>query len=141
MADHALSPEGTYQDQAPVLDGVTPSTTQVPEGVNAETFPALMDLRRMLPAERFRRQTTLAKVVDGLPEDLKTAATGGEALDMTNVTSADLDALAEMFTRIQDAVLDAAADREAMTEWLMDQEDPMQGVMYGFTRVQGFLGN
>lgn len=141
MADHALSPEGTYQDQAPVLDGVTPSTTQVPEGVNAETFPALMDLRRMLPAERFRRQTALAKVVDGLPEDLKTAATGGEALDMTNVTSADLDALAEMFTRIQDAVLDAAADREAMTEWLMDQEDPMQGVMYGFTRVQGFLGN
>lgn len=141
MADHALSPEGTYQDQAPVLDGVTQSTTQVPEGVNAETFPALMDLRRMLPAERFRRQTALAKVVDGLPEDLKTAATGGEALDMTNVTSADLDALAEMFTRIQDAVLDAAADREAMTEWLMDQEDPMQGVMYGFTRVQGFLGN
>ena len=141
MADHALSPEGTYQDQAPVLDGVTPSTTQVPGGVNAETFPALMDLRRMLPAERFRRQTALAKVVDGLPEDLKTAATGGEALDMTNVTSADLDALAEMFTRIQDAVLDAAADREAMTEWLMDQEDPMQGVMYGFTRVQGFLGN
>ena len=143
MADHALSPDGTYQDPTPVLGGVVPEANQpeAPEGVNTATFPALIDLRRVLPAERFQRQADLAKIKDALPEALQEATTNGGTLDPASITSDDLDALATMFTRLQDTVLDAAQDRDAMTEWLIDQEDPMQGVMYGFTRVTETLGN
>lgn len=141
MADHALSDNGTYQDEAPVLEGVIPSTTEAPEGVDVTTFPDLQDLRRILPAQRFQHQAALAALVEDLPEGFRDAAAGGKGVDMTNVTGADLNALATMFTRIQDTVLDTAVDREAMENWLIDQVDPLQAVMYGFTRVQAALGN
>lgn len=128
-------------DPAPVLAPVSPDfSTDDLTGVDPDTFPALRDFRRILPAQRLTEQAKLGKLMETIPEQFRDAA-NGQDVDLSKVTGDDLDALAATFTAIQDIILGAAEDREAMTEWLIDQEDSLQAVLYGFTQYQGSLGN
>ena len=52
-----------------------------------------------------------------------------------------MDALSAMFTQMQNMVLAAAQDTDAMTNWLIDQPEPMEGLMYAFGQYQETLGN
>lgn len=138
--DHA--PPAT--DPAPVLEpiggqyGAEDST----EGVSLGTLPAFKDLRRVLPAERMSATAALARVAKALPASLQTPdGTPADLDSLDSISADDLDAVADMFTQAQDVVLDWAMDREAMTEWLLDQDDPMAAVMAAFSRFQAHLGN
>lgn len=133
--------DGAAEDRNPVLAPVAPQyDPSDAEGVDRETFPALRDFRRMLPAQRLREQANLGAIMDGVPASFRTAVQGGE-VDVSTLTGADLDALASTFERVQDVVLTNAEDPEAMTEWLLAQKDSIQAVMYGFMRYQAALGN
>ncbi|NEK06063.1 hypothetical protein GR239_36855, partial [Rhizobium leguminosarum] len=100
-------------------------------------------LQRMLPAQRIKAQAELAKVATSLPAKFLDQDGSGVSIDadVNSLTSEDLDAVADMVTKVQDIVLDAAVDREAMENWLLDQENPMDAVMFAFTKYQATLGN
>lgn len=136
-------------DSQPALAGVAPQFAgqdQDVEGVNADTMPEFRDMRRMLPAQRLAATMALGKVAATLPASLRDVA--GEdgsvdlsAADLASITPEDMDGLANLFQVIQDIILDNAKDRQAMEDWLMDQEDPLQAVMVAFSRYQEALGN
>lgn len=167
-ANFAAAPTPTDRDpnaeQAPTAQHRAPETTPEPEpakdsqpalattapefngndaeGVDMSTLPAFKQVQRMLPAQRMREEMNTAKMVTGLPDSLSELATGGEVeLDFTALDPADLDALVDMFDAVQAAVLDAAEDRTAMEDWLMDQEDPTSAIMAAFTKYRTDLGN
>ena len=62
-------------------------------------------------------------------------------LDFDNMTADDLDALTNVIATVEETVLDNAADREAMTEWLVAQDEPLNAVMAAFTKFTDRLGN
>lgn len=130
-------------DPSPALAGVGPqygSADAEPEGVDMTTLPAFKDLRRMLPSERLKVQMKTAKVATALPAHLKDADTS-EGLDFDAMTAEDFDALTNVIATVEEVVLDNAADREAMTEWLVSQDEPLNAVMAAFTKFTERLGN
>lgn len=133
----------TVVDSSPKLADVGPqygSADAESEGVDMTTLPEFRDLRRMLPSERLKVQMKTAKVATALPAHLKgTDTSKGEGFD--SLTSEDLDALTNVITTVEAVVLDNAADREAMTEWLIAQGDPLNAVMAAFTKFTERLGN
>lgn len=144
MANHAApdsSPnDHAAEDSTPALAPVSPEyDPDDTTGVDVESFPGMRDLRRLLPADRIKAQTDLAKVQDTLPESF--TRQGFNPSEVTRMSSDDLDALSGLFVSIQNTVLDNAADREAMENWLIDQDDPIKAVLYGFTQYQAALGN
>lgn len=143
MVDQPTTPEtpshAAEDDQAvlaPVSPEFNPDDTT---GVDVESFPALQDFKRMLPANRLRVQTDTAKMAQALPAKFTEQGTGTQALD--ELTGDDLDSLAGMFESIQDMLLRYAEDNDAMTDWLIAQEDPIKAVLYGFSQFQAALGN
>lgn len=129
-------------DPNPALAGVGPqygAADSEPEGVDMTTLPTFKDLRRMLPSERMKTQMATAKVAAALPAHLKNAEAGG--LDFDSLTSDDLDALTNVIAAVESVVLDNATDREAMTEWLVTQDEPMNAVMAAFSQFTERLGN
>lgn len=167
-ANFAAAPTPTDRDpnaeQAPTAQHRAPETTPEPEpakdsqpalattgpefgsadmkGVDMSTLPAFKSVQRMLPAQRMREQMNTAKMVTGLPDSLSDLATEGEVeLDIASFNPEDLDALAALFEGVQESVLDAAEDRTAMEDWLMDQEDPTSAIMAAFTKYRTDLGN
>lgn len=137
------APSGAVVDPLPALEGVGPqytSTDAEPEGVDMTTMPEFKDMRRMLPSARLKVQMSTAKVATALPAHLKNAdASAG--LEFDNMTADDLDALTNVIAAVEDTVLDNAADREAMTEWLLAQAEPLNAVMAAFTKFTDRLGN
>lgn len=57
------------------------------------------------------------------------------------MTTDDLDVLTNVIASVETTVLDNAADREAMTEWLLAQNDSLNAVMAAFTKFTDRLGN
>lgn len=137
------APSEAVVDPRPALEGVGPqytSTDAEPEGVDMTTLPDFKDMRRMLPSARLKVQMNTAKVATALPAHLKNADTSA-GLDFDNMTADDLDALTNVIAAVEATVLDNAADREAMTEWLLAQADPLNAVMAAFTKFTDRLGN
>lgn len=141
-AAHSEADAQAVKDPAPVLAPVAPEfdTSEAPEGVDVESLPPFRDARRQLPAERIRTQTRLAAMASGLPEEFMDAD-GGVEVNLSTIKPEDLEAVADLMESIQELVLDFAQDRDAMAEWLMDQEDPIQAVMHAFTVYQDAAGN
>lgn len=136
-------PEGVV-DPSPALETVAAQyATNAPEGVDVETLPEFKDLRRMLPAQRVRAQMELAKLATDLPAELMAQAEDGGtvSVDLQTLRAEDLDAVVNLMETAQGLVLDNAKDPEAMEAWLVDQQDPLQAVMYAFEKYQGSLGN
>lgn len=130
-------------DPRPALEGVGAQYSAAdaePEGVDMATLPEFKDMRRMLPSARLKVQMKTAKVATALPAHLKDADTSG-GLDFDNMTADDLDALTNVIATVEETVLDNAADREAMTEWLVAQDEPLNAVMAAFTKFTDRLGN
>lgn len=130
-------------DGRPALEGMGPqygAAEAEPEGVDMSTLPEFKDLRRMLPSARLKVQMNTAKIATALPAHLKNADTSG-GLEFDSMTADDLDALTAVIASVEDTVLDNAADREAMTEWLLAQKDPLNAVMSAFTKFTDRLGN
>lgn len=130
-------------DERPALEGMGPqygTAEAEPEGVDMTTLPEFKDLRRMLPSARLKVQMNTAKIATALPAHLKNADTSG-GLEFDSMTADDLDALTAVIASVEDTVLDNAADREAMTEWLLAQKDPLNAVMSAFTKFTDRLGN
>ena len=75
-----------------------------------------------------------------MPEHLKNAKSSG-GLEFDALTSDDLDALTNVIAAVEAVVLDNAADRDAMTEWLVTQDEPLNAVMAAFTTFTDRLGN
>lgn len=139
QTDQTTQDHAAEDDQA-VLATVAPEfNPDDTTGVDVEGFPALRDFGRMLPAARMRIQTDTAKMAAGLPAKFTKQGTGDQ--DLTNLTPEDLDSMADMFESIQTLLLDNAQDQEAMENWLIDQEDPIKGILYGFSQFQANLGN
>lgn len=130
-------------DPNPALEGVGAQYAAAdaePEGVDMTTLPEFKDMRRMLPSARLKIQMSTAKVAAALPAHLKNADTSA-GLDFDNMTADDLDALTNVIATVEATVLDNAADREAMTEWLVAQDEPLNAVMAAFTKFTDRLGN
>lgn len=128
------------EDSSPALAQVDPEfNPDDTTGLDVETFPGMRDLRRMLPAQRIKSQTDLAKVQDMLPESFTSQGFGQQ--DVTSMSSEDLDKLAGLFEAIQETVLENAVDRDDMEAWLIDQDEPIKAVLYGFNQYQAALGN
>lgn len=129
-------------DPSPALEGVGPqygSAYAEVEGVDMATLPAFRDMHRMLPSERLKVQMSTAKVAAALPDHLKGETS--EGLDFDSMTVEDIDALTNVITTVEGIVLDNAADRGAMTEWLVTQKEPLNAVMAAFTKFTERLGN
>ena len=137
-------------DPAPALAGVAPEFGATPEpaadgtlpevdtdGVDVSTFPGLADMRRLMPSVRLKMQMNAAKIATGLPEGLA----DGTGLNIADLKGDDLDALSNLFDGVENAVLDAATDRAAMANWLLEQRNPFNAVMYAFSRYTESLGN
>lgn len=126
-------------DSQPALHGMGPefvAANSEPEGVDLTTMPSFRDMRRMLPSERLRVQMKAAKVAAALPAHLKEA----EGVEFEALSPEDLDALTDVIATVESVVLDNAADREAMTDWLVDQKEPLDAVMTAFTEFTSRLG-
>lgn len=126
-------------DPQPALHGMGPefvAANSEPEGVDLTTMPSFRDMRRMLPSERLRVQMKAAKVAAALPAHLKEA----EGVEFEALSPEDLDALTDVIATVESVVLDNAADREAMTDWLVDQKEPLDAVITAFTEFTSRLG-
>lgn len=146
--DHLPEPDqeqDAVKDQTPALATVAPQFDQdTPEGVDQDSLPEFKDLRRMLPAQRIKAQADMAKLATDLPDKFREVDQDGQVnlnLDMADLTSEDLDGLVNMAETAQDIVLNGAKDRNAMEDWLLKQDSPMEAVMYAFTQYQARLGN
>mgnify|MGYP005984660707 CR=1 FL=1 len=133
------APDGAVVDDSPALDGVLPEQTVTDEddGVDRSTMPEFRSLKGQLPAARFHVKRQLAELEKILPEALKNA--DGDMPEEQVVDS--IGEIDEMFQKIQDLVLDRAADREAMTAWLIAQESGENSPMAAFSKMSDDLGN
>lgn len=140
---HASKEQDTVKDEAPALAAVSPVfDVDTPEGVDVASLPGFKDMSRMLPAQRVRAQTRLAQLASSVPHSITRAEEGGApGVAVYDVSADDLDAVADMIEGIQTLVLENAEDQGAMEAWLIDQKDPLQAVMYAFSRYQAALGN
>ena len=130
-------------DPNPALAGVGPQYEAADaevEGVDMATIPAFRDMHRLLPSERLKIQMSTAKAATALPKHLKDGDEEG-GLEFDSMTADDIDALTNVISTVEEIVLDNAADRGEMTEWLVTQEEPLNAVMAAFTRFTERLGN
>lgn len=132
--NHGVEP---VTDQTNHLASTAVQFEDVPtEGVDPSTLPPFKDMARALPADRVGLQARLGAMAKRLPAHLS-----GGVVNEDELTADDLDQVALMFSSLQDMVLAQAEDREAMTDWLIDQKDPIQAVLTAFSRLQVTLGN
>lgn len=134
---------GEVKDDVPALEGVgaeyTGEDADGPEGVDVASLPAFKDLRTALPSQRLKAKMDAAKVATSLPAHLKNGEAKG--LDFETMTNDDLDALTNLFATMEQLVIDNAADPEAMTSWLVEQEESLNAVMVAFQRFTAYMGN
>lgn len=134
-------------DTSPVLaaagvDFDDPSGNEAEQALRA-SCPQFRDMRRVLPAERMRRQMELARFAASLPESMRDAE-GDGSLDLADFDDETATAIAAVFERMQDMVLNDAADRDEMTEWLLDAAEAGQGneaLQIAFSELAQTLGN
>lgn len=137
LAEDTTPVEG--KDTNPALASAAPQfDTNPEEGVDTGTLPPFQDVKHLLPAERFSLQAGLAKIGAALPDRLKKQ--DGD-IDFSDLQPEDMDAMMDLFKSIQTLVLRNAESRRAMEEWLKAQEQPMNALMFAFSRFQDVLGN
>ncbi len=136
-------PEDAAVSARPELDGVTAQTVQHVEGVDTESMPGLKDMSRSLPSERMRIQGTMMHVVKALPKEwVEAGAKDIEAkLQDGGLEKLDPDAFVGMFEQMEDLVFQLAVDADAMREWIVSQDAPMDALVYAFNRVSSTVGN
>lgn len=131
-------------DPYPALSGLAPQLggTEATDGVDMSTLPPFVDMSGMLPAQRVRITMSVSKLALSLPKHIREQgdAVDGQ-LDLDSMNPEDMDAIADMFASCQDLVLEHAQDSEAMTEWLLQQDNPLGAVMAAFTQLKDRLGN
>ena len=135
-------------DTSPVLaaagvDFDDPSGNEAEQALRA-SVPAFRDMRRVLPAARMKRQMELARFAASLPESMRDAEGDGGSLDLADFDDETATAIADVFERMQDMVLNDAADRDEMTEWLLDAAEAGQGneaLQVAFSQLAQTLGN
>lgn len=130
----------TAKDTTPALATAGAEFDVDHNNLNLASFPGFKPHNRLLPADRMNLQLDLAKIATALPEHFKNEA-GTANISFDTLTPEDMDALSSMFTQMQNMVLSAATDTDAMTNWLIDQPEPMEGLMYAFGQYQETLGN
>ena len=128
------------KDDTEALSSVGPEFDTNDSNVDTESFPGFKALKRMLPADRMNLQLQLAKIAAGLPKSLKDGDDSTN-LDFSDLTPQDMDSLAGMFTQMQNLVLSASTDEQKMGDWLTDQPEPMEALLYAFGKYQETLGN
>ena len=130
--------EDAITDDQPVLASVDPVFETAPEAedIDLSDLPDFLPLQGQLPSARFHVKRQLADVQDSLPDEWLEgkAPTGAEALK-------HLAAMDEMFMKVEALVLERAADREAMTDWLCKQENGEAALMAAFGKLSESLGN
>ena len=84
-------------------------------------------------------QLQLAKIAAGLPESFKDGDNAN--IEFSELSPSDMDLLADMFTQMQNLVLSASTDEQKMGDWLTDQPEPMEALLFAFGRYQETLGN
>lgn len=131
----------TAKDTTPALATAGAEFDVDHSNLNLETFPGFKPQNRLLPADRMNLQLDLAKIAAALPERFKNEEGTTTNISFDTLTPEDMDALSAMFTQMQNMVLSAATDTDAMTNWLIDQPEPMEGLMYAFGQYQETLGN
>lgn len=137
MTDQTITP---HVDSSPALSPVAAEfTADVPEGVDAASMPDFCDMRRMLPADRLDAQLSLAEVASALPEGMAERMAAG--LSIAEFTPEVAAGVRKVFRTMQEIVLDYAADREAMIDWLVSQESPNSALQHAFSQVSAALGN
>lgn len=142
----AESQADAVQDPVPALaelgGAYTPTDLEAEdtEGIELETLPAFKDMRRFLPSQRLKMQMDAAKVATSLPSHLKKGDDNAK-LDFDTMTSEDLDTLTNLISTVEAMVIDNAADPEAMTNWLVEQNDALNAVMAAFNKLTSYMGN
>lgn len=130
----------TATDDAPALAAVAAEYDDTaPEGVDMSTMPEFRDMRRMLPADRIDAKLALAEVAGALPEG--SAERMAEGMAIADFTPEVAGSVRKIFRTMQEIVLDRAADRDEMAEWLVSQESPEAALQAAFSKVSATLGN
>nr|DAO89799.1 MAG TPA: hypothetical protein [Caudoviricetes sp.] len=127
------------KDDTEALSSVGPEFDTNDSNVDTESFPGFKALKRMLPADRMNLQLQLAKIAAGLPKSFKDGDNAD--VDFSELSPSDMDSLAGMFTQMQNLVLSASTDEQKMGDWLTDQPEPMEALLYAFGQYQETLGN
>lgn len=133
------APTGAVTDDTPALAGILPEQTPDEnfDGVDLTTMPGFRSLQGQLPAARFLVKVRLAELEKMIPNALRdTDGTPDESQVLDSITE-----VGQMFQQIQDLVLDLAADRDAMTEWLVAQKEGENALMAAFGKLSDDLGN
>lgn len=132
------APEGTAADESPALAGVIPEQTpeEATDGVDMDSMPEFKSEKGQLPSARIHMKAQLAAIQKSVPESWQ----DGEAVNEEDALN-DLGALEGLFVKIEDLVLERAADRDEMAAWLCDQDNGEGALMAAFGRLSEQLGN
>lgn len=136
-------PQDAAVSATPELEGVTPETTTGVDGVDVESMPSLRELGRLMPSERAKLQATMIRVAKSLPEEW----VNSDSDDVQNVIldkgleGLDPDTFVNIFKSMEQIVFEVSADKDAMREWILDQDSPSDALTYAFSRVSEALGN
>lgn len=124
-------PEEAAADDKPAMSGVAEQFNGSTEDVDLSTLPEVKDLKKMLPSQRMSMFARVSEVAKVLPENVSE----GEA-------NFDVVApMAEAFEKMENFVLSIAKDPEAMTDWIINQDQPELALSAAFEHLAGELGN
>ncbi|WP_018297169.1 hypothetical protein [Corynebacterium lubricantis] len=128
------------EDQEPALAEVANEFDAAEESYDLSTMPALKGMNHLLPSARFAFKRKVLDVAAMLPEDWQDGEINISEEDLLKDGST-FQKLEDLIIAAEDIVLDQAEDREAMTKWLIAQEDGESAVMAAFGRVAERMGN
>lgn len=134
--ESAAAPEPVV-DSSPALASVSAEFGASDGGVDVSDLPAFTSLKGMLPSGRMRVQMDLVKLATGLPETL---TEGAAEADFMSMDDAELDTLTAAIEKMEQALLRGAKDRNAMEQWLVNQDNPMQALMAAFNVYADYVG-
>lgn len=136
MSDITTTPS---TDSSAALAAIGPEfDDSVPEGVDAASLPEMRDMRRMLPSKRFEVKAKVGKIATSLPKNLENLE--GD-IDLQDLGPETWEKFQTLFSTMEEIVLDTAADRDAMEQWLINQESGESAIQFAFGRVSETLGN
>lgn len=132
IATTVTVPGDPIEDTTPELATVTPTAN------GAVEHPPFRDLRRLLPSQRNRiYQRALATA-----HELQGAEHLDESLakeDISEDTLTGFDSFVQAMEKAEAVVLENAKDANAMTEWIISQDNPEQALFTLFHEVMESL--
>lgn len=124
-------PEDAATDDNPVMAGVAKQFNGSTEDIDLSTLPEVKDLKKMLPSQRMSMFARVSEVAKALPEN---ASEGETSLEVVAP-------MAEAFEKMENFVLSMAKDSDAMTDWIINQDQPELALSAAFEHLAGELGN